>query len=98
MVPLLFAQVGAGGRKPAGREMRRARPSQPLVAVQHVEAVLHASDNTTIRGSALGVRLRRAQTTKALAWDGIALVGALSVTGTAGEITRISLCAIGRWY
>lgn len=67
-------------------------------SVHHVEATLRASDNTTIRGSALGVRLRRAQTTKSLAWDGIAIVGAASATGTAGEITRLSLAAIGRWY
>lgn len=67
-------------------------------AVQHVEATLHASDNTLIRNSAVGARLRRGQSTKSLAWDGIALVSAASVTGTAGEITRLSLLAIGRWF
>lgn len=64
----------------------------------HADATLHKSDNTLIRGNAVGVRLRRAQTSSQLAWDGVSVFSTVSAAGAAGEITRLSLFAIGRWF
>ena len=64
----------------------------------HAGATLHKSDNNTLRQNGIAVRLRRGQTSASLAWEGISLVSAASVTGAAGEITRLSLLAIGRWF
>ena len=67
-------------------------------AVYHVSIAISGSDNSAIRTGVVCGRTRRAQTSKGLAWDGIALLCATPATGTAGEITRISLSATGRWY
>lgn len=67
-------------------------------SVYTVGITISGSDNSAIRTGVVCGRTRRAQTTKGLAWDGIALLCATSATGTAGEITRISLSATGRWY
>lgn len=73
-------------------------PASFAGGAQHAEAVLHKSDNIVIRGNSVGVRLRRAQTSAGLAWEGISVFCASSATGTPGEITRLSLFAIGRWF
>lgn len=75
-----------------------AFPASFVGTPHHVGATLHKSDNNILRQNGVAVRLRRGQTTASLAWEGIVLVSAASVTGTAGEITRLSLFAIGRWF
>lgn len=74
-----------------------AFPAAFLGSPHHVDATLHKSDNAALRNGAVGVRPRRGQTSAALAWDGIAILSALSAPGTPGEITRLSLLAVGRW-
>lgn len=73
-------------------------PFASAADVYDLNLTISGSQNSTIRTSAICGRFRRGQATYGLAWDGIAIISAASATGTAGEITRISLSATGRWY
>ena len=75
-----------------------ADPAAFAGAVRHAEVALHSSGNTTIRNNAIGARLRRGQTASPIEWDGINIFSSATATGTAGEITRLSLFAVGRWF
>lgn len=66
--------------------------------VRHAEVSLHGSDNGVIRNGSVGARLRRGATTKTIEWGSVDIFTTSSDPGTAGEITRISLFAIGRWF
>lgn len=75
-----------------------AYPAAFSGSVRHAEVSLHGSDNAVIRNGSVGARLRRGSTVKTIEWATVDIFTTSSDPGTAGEITRISLFAIGRWF
>lgn len=67
-------------------------------SVDAVSATLLGSGNSTIASSASVLKLRQGATASGASWDGLSLWSPVSITGTAGQLTHISLLAIGRWY
>lgn len=69
-----------------------------FTAVHHADVSLHGIDNTTLRNSAVSARLRRGSSIASIGWDNICVYSTASVACAAGEKTRYSLYAIGRWF
>lgn len=68
-----------------------------FVAVDAVSATLMGSQNAVIRNSAGFLKTRQGSNVNDADWTGVTLWSPSSITGTAGEITHMSLFAIGRW-
>jgi len=72
-----------------------------FINVDYVSADVLGSNNVTIRGNAIGARLRRASTsvsTAGIDWNNLAVYSSVSATAAAGELTQIVLFATGRWF
>lgn len=63
-----------------------------------VGATVDGSDNSDIRDHAGILKVRTGSGTLQTDWNDVSVWSGLSITGLAGEITQISLTALGRWY
>ncbi|NEX47748.1 DUF2793 domain-containing protein [Pseudotabrizicola algicola] len=69
-----------------------------FATVESVGVTMMASQNASIRNNASVLKTRQGSTLGEADWVGIALWAPSSITGTAGELTHLSLNAIGTWF
>ena len=70
----------------------------PFSHVDAISATLLGSGNATIASAASVLKLHQGTAAAGASWDGLSLWSPVSITGVAGQMTTVSLWAMGRWY
>ncbi|MEM7076900.1 MAG: DUF2793 domain-containing protein [Pseudomonadota bacterium] len=88
--------------QPVGAFFRSAGQSYAYPAafssVAHVGGTLNASDNATLNDAAWFGRVRPDAPAPGNGWTDVSIFSAVSAVADPGQITRMTLLAIGRWF